>query len=287
MEQQEEHAKAKWAKTLSVSRSGYYAWLETREERQERDQAREKKVLAVFEEGDGHYGADRICGVIRKDGGQASFGVVKSIMERHKLKSSHCRRRQRSLTDSRNARDDNYENLTNNLTIDRPFQVLSSDITYIRTGEGFDYLCQIRDVHTNTVLAQCQQERMTKELVTRTMQSVKRRWSIPEGSILHSDRGSQYTSKAVQELAAQFGWKQSFSRVGRPGDNAWSESFFSILKKEIIHWHFYPTRDSARQRVFEYIEIYYNRQRKQKRLGYLSPVEFLNNWTDQHLSSVA
>ena len=287
MEQQETHAKAKWAQTLGVSKSGYYAWLETREERQERDQAREKKVLEVYEESQGHYGAERICGVIRKDGGHASFEVVKGIMERHKLKSSHCRRRQRSLTDSRKARDDRYENLTNDMTIERPFQVLSSDITYIRTGEGFDYLCQIRDVHTNTVLDQCQQERMTKELVTRTMQSAKRRWNIPKGCILHSDRGSQYTSKAAQELAAQYGWKQSFSRIGKPGDNAWSESFFSILKKEIIHWHFYPTREAARQQVFEYIEIYYNRQRKQKRLGYLSPIEFLTNWMDQHLQTVA
>ena len=102
-------------------------------------------------------------------------------MERHKLKSSHCRRRQQSLTDSRKARDDRYENLTNDVTIERPFQVLSSDIIYIRSGEGFDYLCQISDVHTNTVLAQCQQERMTKALVTQTMKSAKRRWNIPKG----------------------------------------------------------------------------------------------------------
>jgi hypothetical protein len=105
----------------------------------------ETQVTEVFEKSEGHYGAERICGVIRKDGGHASFGVVKGIMERHKLISSHCRRRQRSLTDSRKARDDRYENLTDDVTIVRPFQVLSSDITYIRTGEGFDYLCQIRD----------------------------------------------------------------------------------------------------------------------------------------------
>ena len=76
---------------------------------------------------------------------------------------------------------------------------------------------------------------------------------------------------------ADNGWKQSFSRVGTPGDNAWSESFFSILKKEIIHWRFYPTRESARQAIFEYIEIFYNRRRVQKRLGYLSPIQFLTS----------
>ena len=145
-------------------------------------------------------------------------------------------------------------------------------------------MCQIRDVYSNTVLASLQQERMTKELVIQTMQSVKQRWHIPEGTIFHADRGSQYTSKEVQQCAAQYGWQQSFSRVGKPGDNAWSESFFSVLKKEIIHWQFYPSRELARQKVFEYIEVYYNRQRKQKRLGYLSPIEFLNKWSAKQLA---
>ena len=86
---------------------------------------------------------------------------------------------------------------------------------------------------------------------------------------------------------AGYGWQQSFSRVGKPGDNAWSESFFSILKKEIIHWRFYPTREQARQAVFEYIEVFYNRQRVQKRLGYLSPIEYLKSLQNRDLQSVA
>ncbi len=85
-----------------------------------------------------------------------------------------------------------------------------------------------------------------------------------------------------------YGWKQSFSRVGKPGDNAWSESFFSILKKEVIHWRFYPTREQARrQTIFEYIEVFYNCQRVQKRLGYLSPIEYLKKWQHHNLQCVA
>ena len=208
-------------------------------------------------------------------------------MDTHNLKSSHCKRRQRSLTDSRNARDGCYQNLAKNLIIDRPFQALSSDITYIPTGEGFDYLCQIRDVYTNTALSKCQQERMTMDLALNAIRAAKRRWDIPEGAILHSDRGSQYTASAVMKLAADCGWKQSFSRVGRPGDNAWSESFFSILKKEIIHWHTYPTRALARQKVFEYVELFCNRKRKQKGLGYLSPIQFLDHCLTQNAHCVA
>jgi putative transposase len=177
--------------------------------------------------------------------------------------------------------------LTTGLDIVEPFQVLSSDISYIRTGEGFDYLCQIRDVKTNTVLASCQSENMKADLVQRTLKAAQDRWHLPAGTIFHSDRGSQYTADKVMAQVACYGWKQSFSRVGKPGDNAWSESFFSILKKEVIHWRFYPTREQARQTIFEYIEVFYNCQRVQKRLGYLSPIEYLKKWQHHNLQCVA
>ena len=156
-------------------------------------------------------------------------------MSEEGLKSSHCRRRQRSLTDSRKSRGDEYKNLTKALEMIRPFQVISSDIRYIRTGEGYDYLCQIRDVFSNTVLTSCQAENMKKELVLKTLKAAQDRWHLPVDVIFHSDRGSQYTAAEVKEQVASYGWKQGFSAVGKPGDNVWSESFFSILKKEIVH----------------------------------------------------
>lgn len=280
MSTETKYAKAKWAEKLGVSTSGYYAWLHGRERRQAAADTRREKVTAVFNEGQGVYGVDRICGILRRDGDSASYPVVKRIMSQEGLKSCHCRRRQRSLTDSKKARGDEYKNLTKDIEITKPFQVLSSDISYIRTGEGFDYLCQIRDVMTNTVLASCQAENMKKELVLKTLKAAQDRWHLPPGVIFHSDRGSQYTASDVMEQVAAFGWKQSFSAVGKPGDNAWSESFFSILKKEIVHWRFYPTREAARQAIFEYIEVFYNRRRVQKRLGYLSPIQFLNAWNN-------
>ncbi len=287
MEQQDKYAKAKWAQFLGVSTSGYYTWLHERESRQQKRKALSHKVLSIFESGKGTYGTDRICGILRRGGQSASYHVVKQIMEENGLKSSHCRRRQRSLTDSRKARGDQFKNLTTGLDITEPFQVLSSDISYIRTGEGFDYLCQIRDVQTNTVLASCQSENMKADLVQRTLKAVQDRWHLPAGTIFHSDRGSQYTADRVMAQVAGYGWQQSFSRVGKPGDNAWSESFFAILKKEIIHWRFYPTREQARQTIFEYIEIFYNRHRVQKRLGYLSPIDYLKTWQLHNLKSVA
>lgn len=276
MNTESKYAKTKWAEKLGVSTSGFYTWLHERKQRREAAEILRKKVIDVFCEGQGVYGVERICGILRSNGDSASYPVVKRIMAQEGLKSCHCRRRQRSLTDSKKARGDKYRNLTKGLEITKPFQVLSSDISYIRTGEGFDYLCQIRDVMTNTVLASCQMENMKKELVLKTLKAAQNRWHLPSGVIFHSDRGSQYTSADVMEQIAAYGWKQSFSAVGKPGDNAWSESFFSILKKEIVHWRFYPTREAARQAIFEYIEVFYNRRRAQKRLGYLSPIQFLN-----------
>lgn len=276
-------ARAKWAERLGVSTSGYYGWLHERKRRQADNNTLREKIIEVFNDGQGVYGVDRICGILRRDGDSASYPVVKRIMSQEGLKSCHCRRRQRSLTDSRKSRGDEYKNLTKELEITRPFQVLSSDISYIRTGEGFDYLCQIRDVCSNTVLASCQAENMKKELVLKTLKAAKDRWHLPSGVIFHSDRGSQYTAAEVIEQVVTYGWKQSFSAVGKPGDNAWSESFFSILKKEIVHWRFYPTWEAARQAIFEYIEVFYNRHRVQKRLGYFSPIQFLNAWDNTAL----
>jgi putative transposase len=163
----------------------------------------------------------------------------------------------------------------------------NSKISYVRTGEGFDYLCRIRDVFTNTVLAQCSAKTMKAELVVSTLKAVQNKWYLAEDVIFHSDRGSQYTAQSVTKQVASYGWRQSFSRVGKPGDNSWSESFFSILKKEIIHWLFYKTRGEARQRIFEYIEVFYNCQRAQKRLGYLSPIQYLKQWQKRQLTEIA
>lgn len=287
MEKETHYAKAKWAEKLGVSTSGYYAWLKDRNRRQKAQKTLVDRVKSIFNEGEGTYGVDRICGILRREGESASYPVIKRIMGQEGLKSCHRRRRQRSLTDSRKARGDEYKNLTKDLVIDRPFQVLSSDISYIRTGEGFDYLCQIRDVFTNTVLASCQAEKMKKELVLQTLKATQDRWHLPADVIFHSDRGSQYTAEDVMKQVSDYGWKQSFSYVGKPGDNAWSKSFFSVLKKEIVHWRFYPTRESARQAIFEYIEAFYNRRRVQKKLGYLSPIQFLNTWQQRYQQCVA
>ncbi len=287
MEAQKGSSKAKWAKATGVSRSGYYTWLEERSKREARRNALVKTVDRVFhKKGKGHYGAERVCGVIRLEGGKASFGKVKAIMDEHKWVSSHCKRRSKGTTDSRKARGLELKNLVKGLKITQAFQVLASDISQISTPEGNEYLCQILDVWTNVVLGYAQQSRKTADIVLKAMASTQGRWQIPKGIIFHSDRGSQYTAKEVMAQISAYGLQLSFSDVGKPGDNAWSESFFSILKKEIIHQQPCLSREEARVRIFEYIETFYNPSRAQKRLGYLSPIEFMRKSQHENMISL-
>jgi len=287
MEEHLEYAAAKWAKMLKVSLSGFHAYLKRKDKRAETERIYREQIRKYFEEGRGTYGVDRICGLMRKDGSKASYARVKHLMEEMGMVSIHRRRRQRSLTDSRKARGDGYENLTKGLEITEPFQVISSDISYIRTEEGFGYICQVRDVVSNVVLAECMAEHMKSELVTDTIRQAVKRWHLPDGTIFHSDRGSQYTSDMVVSLLKNHGMRQSFSRTGMPGDNAWSESFFANMKKEKVHWMHFKTIDEARQILFEYIEVFYNRKRAQKRLMYLSPVQWLKQWQQKDSQLVA
>ena len=149
------------------------------------------------------------------------------------------------------------------------------------------YLCQIKDVASGAILAHTVSERMTKELVLDTLRKVFTRWLIPKGCIFHSDRGSQYTSREVMKFLATRKIRQSFSRVGMPGDNAWSESFFANLKKEAVHWVHFATKEDARGAIFGHIEAFYNTKRVQERLGYLSPMQWLERRDPESLGCVA
>jgi putative transposase len=220
---------------------------------------------------------------------RCSFQKVKRVMVECGLFSIYNRyhRRSLSLTDSSGARVGVYENHAKGLEVKKPYELLTSDITYIRTDKGNAYLCTVRDVFTGLVVSQVVSERMTKQIVLRAIKEMGLRYSIPCGAIFHSDRGSQYTSLAVGGLLKDNGIVQSFSAVGKPGDNSWSESFFSVFKKEKVHWSGRKCFEEWKVEVFEYVEVFYNTQRKQKRLGYMTPREFLNCWIKKNSEGIA
>lgn len=263
---------------MRVSLSGYNAWKKNRSFRENKAEELAERICVIFHDNNGRYGAGRICGVIRRGGGKASFRKVRDMMDHLGLRSVHERKRARSLTNSAKSRGKGFPNLTRGLKIDAPFRVLSSDISYVKTDEGFDYMCQIKDVASGVCLAWSMCDRMKSSLVKDTIDKAMKGWNIPKGCIFHSDRGSQYTSAEVTGALKGKGILQSFSRVGRPGDNAWSESFFANMKKEAVHWVHFASRSDARQAMFEYIDGFYNAKRVQKRLGYLSPIDWLKKW---------
>ena len=285
--ERQDYSVSKWASYLRVSLSGYHAWKRYKVRREVNEQLYRREIRKVFEEHKCTYGADRVCGVLRRKGYKASYRKVLRLMKSDGLYSIHRRSRTRSLTNSKKSRGEGFINLVEGLPITKPFQVLSSDISYIRTGEGFEYLCEIRDVYSGMILSMSMSSSMKTELVEKAIDQAKKRWAMPHGSIFHSDRGSQYTSHRVRELLSRSKFRQSFSRVGKPGDNAWSESFFANLKKEAVHWTNFATREEAREAMFAYIEGFYNTKRVQKRLGYLSPLQWLNDWYVRQHESVA
>ena len=155
-----------------------------------------------------------------------------------------------------------------------PDQVWVTDITYLRTHEGWLYLCVVIDLFSRRVVGWSAQSRMTTDLALQAMlMAVWRR--KPDGKVMvHSDQGSQFTSREWQTFLRQHGLEPSMSRRGNCHDNAVAESFFQLLKRERIRRRTYPTRDEARRDVFEYIELFYNPKRKHTNNGMLSPVDF-------------
>jgi transposase InsO family protein len=164
--------------------------------------------------------------------------------------------------------------LEQKFTAEAPNKVWVSDITYIPTDEGWLYCAAHRDLFNGEIVGYALGSRITKELViTSLLMAVKRRRPLP-GLINHSDRGRQYCSSEYRKLLDMFNMKASMSRKGNCYDNAPMESFWGAMKTELTYHQRYATREQAVREITEYIEIFYNRQRRQKRLGYLSPVVY-------------
>ena len=154
-------------------------------------------------------------------------------------------------------------------------RVWMSDITYLRTGEGWLYLCAIRDEHSRRVLGWAMDSVQDSHLVERALHmAYTLRGEVPEGLVFHADRGTQFTSNQLRQVCQELGIAQSVGRTGVCFDNAMSESFWSTLKTEFYDRRKWPTRDEARKSVARWIEIVYNRRRRHSSIGMISPVDF-------------
>lgn len=261
---------------LAVSASGFHTWLVRRPSQRARSRERLKvAALAAHQRTRQTYGAGRRQRELEADGFSVSLGTVKSVRRELGLRCVQQKKRFRvTTTDSAHQLPVAPNLLEQDFTVTRPDEVWSADITYVATREGWLFVAAIKDLFAGEVVGRSFGARMTTDLVARAFaQAVAARRPAP-GLIHHSDRGSQYCSHEYQGLLAGHGMRASMSRKGNCYDNAPAESFWGTLKTELVHHRRYRTRAEAEREITEYIDLFYNRQRRQARLGYLSPAAY-------------
>ncbi len=259
---------------LKISRSGYYSWLSRPES--ERHQANRRllsEIRMVFERSRKTYGSPRVTFELRAQGVLCSENRVTRLMREAGIRAK-SKRKYRVTTDSKHNLPVAPNLLNRQFTIDRPNSVWLSDITYIWTSEGWLYLASVVDLYSRMVVGWSMSHRITQQLTLEALnQALGRRCPQP-GLLHHSDRGSQYAASDYQKLLSEHQMTCSMSHKADPWDNAPMESFFGTLKTELIYGEKFVTREDAKAKVFDYIEIFYNRERRHSSLGYQCPLDF-------------
>lgn len=268
-------------RVLEVSRSGYHAFLSRAPSKRAQENARlEVAIHAAHTRTRESYGPERLQDELRDDGFKAGVARIKRLRKKLGLRCKQVRKF-KATTNSRHNLPVAANLLDQKFETSRPNETWVTDITYVPTDEGWLYLSGVKDLHTCELVGHAMGARMTKDLVGRALgKAVCARRPGP-GLIHHSDRGSQYCSQDYRDLLQHFGMKASMSRRGNCYDNAPMESFWGTLKNELVHHRRYETRAQAMREITEYIEIFYNRQRRHSKLGNLSPAAFTQRFYRQ------
>jgi len=261
-------------RVLAVSRSGYYAWCTRQPSQRTREDTRlEVEIRAAHIRSRGTFGPERLqCDL-------ASYGITTGLCRIRRLRKKlgiRCKqvRKFKATTDSKHTLPIADNILDQKFTVPAPNRIWTSDITYITTDEGWLYCAAHRDLFNGEIVGYALGSRLTRDLVMKSLSMAVARKRPSPGLIHHSDGGKQYCSQDYQDLLNQFHMKVSMSRKGNCYDNAPMESFWGTLKNELIYHQRYATRNQAIREITEYIEVFYNRQRIQARLGYLSPAAY-------------
>ena len=265
-------------RVLGVSRAGFYA--AQRRPAAPRAQADERlavQIAAIHRASRRCYGSPRVHAELRARGHCTSRKRVARLMRRAGLVARR-RRAFRITTQSQHTRSVAPNRLARQFTTSSPDRVWVADITYFATGEGWLYLAVVLDLFSRRVVGWATSDRLGEGIALEALgMGLARRRPRP-GLLHHSDRGSQYASAAFRAILTGHGVERSMSGVGSCWDNAVAESFFATLKVELDHDAAWPTRAAARRAVFDYIELFYNPQRRHSTLGHLSPVAFKREW---------
>lgn len=261
-------------RVLKVSRSGFYAWkLRPDSPRVCQDRKTAVIIAEIQQLVRRVYGAPRMHRELKARGEKIGRKRVARLMKQNGLQS-RCRRKFRVTTQSNHQHAASPDLLKREFTPKGPNQVWVADITYIATREGWLYLAVVLDLYSRKVVGWRLGERISRELVIEALKMAVARRKPSAVLVHHSDRGSQYASVEFRRILKEHGIHASMSRKGNCWDNAVAESFFGSLKTELDYDGTFPTRESARREIFEYIEIFYNGSRRHSTLGYVSPREF-------------
>jgi putative transposase len=266
------HGVAALCRALQVSRSGYYA-ARTRapSAHSERRQMLTSQIRAIHVASRDTYGAPRIHAELAAQGLRCCVNTVAKLMRQAQIMPKMIRRF-RATTNSRNTKAS--PNLVGRVfQVDRPNACWVSDITYIPTREGWLYLAGVLDLYSRAVVGWAMRKTLDALLATDALNMAIRRRGVSP-TILHSDQGSTYATAEYRTLLSRHAIRQSMSRKGDCWDNAPMESFFHTLKTELVMHCDYKTRDQARASLFDYLEVFYNRQRRHSTINYESPLAF-------------
>lgn len=259
---------------LRVSASGYYDWLARSLSKWAREEARlEVEIRAADKRTRQVYGAEKLQHDLAEHGIMVGICRIKRIRRKLGIRCKQ-KRKFKATTNSKHTLPVAENILGQQFKVAAPNKVWVSDITYVPTDEGWLYVAAHKDLFTSDIVGYAMGERLTRNLVSQSLFKAVAAKHPAQGLLHHSDRGSQYCSHEYRNLLERFGLKASMSRKGNCYDNAPMESFWGTLKQELVHHRRYRTRQEAISDITEYIEIFYNRQRLQPGLGFLSPAVF-------------
>lgn len=261
---------------FSIERSGYYAWLKRKPgKRAISNKELDSKITAIFNIHKNRYGAKRITDELHDNGERCGKNRVARRMKHLGLRAK-AKKKFKATTDSKHNLPVAPNLLDRDFTATAPNQKWVGDISYVWTEEGWMYLAVVIDLYSRAVIGWSIQSTMSRQLVCDALMMALWRRGFPCGVLFHSDRGSQYCSNDYQKMLKIYGFICSMSRKGNCWDNAVAESFFHSIKTELIYTERYATREIAKQSIFQYIEVYYNRVRRHSAIGSIAPEVFEN-----------
>jgi putative transposase len=261
-------------KAMQVSRSGYYQVLEAKPMAPEKQQL-EEQVVEVFQQHRRRYGVRRVCRELKQRGLKVGKDKCRKVMKKHGLKAIQPRSFVPRTTQSRHPYPISPNLLLEREAPKKPCEVWVGDITYIPLSAGkWAYLSVWMDLYSRKITGWHLDHHMREELVISSFEKALGRNTIPDGLIIHSDRGGQYAGGDFRKVLQKRKINQSMSRADNPYDNAFMESYFSRFKAELLEDGIFGTLEDAQTEIFEYIEMYYNTQRRHSALDYRSPLDY-------------